>query len=347
MGKPVLVLLNQTGPPRAPEDEAQDVARWRDALAPHGHVRDVLALDAFARCWVQEFALFAAIESVLPRRPAAARSRGSRDAWRARRWAQFDAAFAALAQPVAAAICARVVVPPKPMLRRIGTALGVGERRRGRRRAPRAARARRAARRRHARRDGTRDCALRTCPAAPSATSRHASPATSRARGPSARRKAAAMGGIVSGAVTGLAADLAAGGLTFGAGMLTGAVLGALGGAGVARALNVARGQSDDSVRWDDAFLERLVGSVLLRYLAVAHYGRGRGDYRDGEYPAFWRPRVEAAVAARRAEFAGVFALRGAAGDVAATAEALAPVLAGTARALLAELYPAAFADGA
>ena len=31
MGKPVLVLLNQTGPPRAPEDEAQDVARWRAA----------------------------------------------------------------------------------------------------------------------------------------------------------------------------------------------------------------------------------------------------------------------------------------------------------------------------
>ena len=162
--------------------------------------------------------------------------------------------------------------------------------------------------------------------------------------GPVGEAKAAAMGGILSGAVTGLAADLAAGGLTFGAGMLTGAVVGALGGAGVARALNVARGQSDDSVRWDDAFLERLVGSVLLRYLAVAHYGRGRGDYRDGEYPAFWRPRVEAAVAARRAEFAGVFARRGAAGDVAATAEALAPVLAGTARALLAELYPAAFA---
>ena len=165
--------------------------------------------------------------------------------------------------------------------------------------------------------------------------------------GPVGEAKAAAVGGIVSGAVTGLAADLAAGGLTFGAGMLTGALLGALGGAGVARVLNVARGQSDDAVRWDDAFLERLVVSVLLRYLAVAHYGRGRGDYRDGEYPAFWRPRVEAAVAARRTEFAGVFALRGPAAEVAPTAEALAPVLAETARAVLADLYPAASAAGA
>ena len=47
--------------------------------------------------------------------------------------------------------------------------------------------------------------------------------------------------------MTGLAADLAAGGLTFGAGMLTGAMLGALGGAGIARAFNVARGQTEET----------------------------------------------------------------------------------------------------
>ena len=87
---------------------------------------------------------------VLPpdRRPPFARLAA---AWRARRWAQFDAAIAALAQPVAAAICARVVVPPKPMLRRLGTALGVGGDAADDDDAPRAARARRTARRRHAR----------------------------------------------------------------------------------------------------------------------------------------------------------------------------------------------------
>jgi hypothetical protein len=343
MGKPVLVLLNQTGPPRAPDEEAQDVARWRAALGAHAH--DVLALDAFARCWVQELALFAAIERVLPpdRRPPFARLAA---AWRARRRVQFDAAIAALAQPVATAVCARVVVPPKPMLRRLGTALGVGG---------------------DAADDDTRR-ALRALAEPLDADMRGAMAqvialyglsgraagdvdawvAEDLAReGPVGEAKAAAVGGIVSGAVTGLAADLAAGGLTFGAGMLTGALIGALGGAGVARALNVARGQSDDAVRWDDAFLERLVVSALLRYLAVAHYGRGRGDYRDGEYPAFWRPRVEAAVAVRRPAFAAVFALRGAGGDAAPVAEALAPVLAETARAVLAELYPAAFAAGA
>ena len=123
-------------------------------------------------------------------------------------------------------------------------------------------------------------------------------------------------------------------------------MLGALGGAGVARALNVARGQTDDAVRWDDAFLERLVVSMLLRYLAIAHYGRGRGDYRDAEYPQYWRPLVEAAVAERRAAFVAVFAQRGPACDPAAAAPALQPLLADSARAILRELYPEALAGG-
>ncbi len=48
-------------------------------------------------------------------------------------------------------------------------------------------------------------------------------------------------GGVLSGALLGLKADLLAGGMTMGGGMLVGAVLGALGGAGVARGLNVVR----------------------------------------------------------------------------------------------------------
>ena len=36
IGKPVIVLLNQTGPPRARADELADEARWRDALAQLG-----------------------------------------------------------------------------------------------------------------------------------------------------------------------------------------------------------------------------------------------------------------------------------------------------------------------
>jgi len=145
---------------------------------------------------------------------------------------------------------------------------------------------------------------------------------------------------VVSGALTGLAADLAAGGLTFGAGMFTGAVLGALGGAGVARAFNVARGQTDETIRWDDAFLVRLAALALLRYLAVAHYGRGRGAFADVEAPAFWRPRVAAELAARHERLAAILARRGPDCDAAAVAAALAPLLRDTMLAVLAGLYP-------
>jgi hypothetical protein len=92
------------------------------------------------------------------------------------------------------------------------------------------------------------------------------------------------MGGLVSGALTGLGADLAAGGLTFGAGMLAGALVGALGGAGVARGVNVVRGKSATTVRWQEPFLERQLTLALLRYLAVAHFGRGRAKLPPARY---------------------------------------------------------------
>ena len=148
------------------------------------------------------------------------------------------------------------------------------------------------------------------------------------------------MGGVLSGALTGLAADLAAGGLTFGAGMLAGAALGALGGAGLARGMNVARGRLGAVLRWDDAFLSGLVGAALLRYLAVAHYGRGRGDWAESEYPPFWQDEVAAAVAARAPLLAALWARRDDPAD--ALAADLGDVLADAARALLDALYPGA-----
>jgi hypothetical protein len=43
------------------------------------------------------------------------------------------------------------------------------------------------------------------------------------------------------------------------------------------------------------------VAGAVLRYLAVAHFGRGRGDYVAGEYPQHWGAVVDAAVSAQRA----------------------------------------------
>jgi len=164
--------------------------------------------------------------------------------------------------------------------------------------------------------------------------------------GPMDEGKAAAMGGVLSGAMTGLAADLAAGGLTFGAGMLTGAVLGALGGAGIARAFNVARGQTDETIRFDDAFIIRLATNAMLRYLAVAHYGRGRGAFVESEAPAVWRGAIEAAMAARSTGLAAILAMRVPDCDAGALADAVAGYMRDVVLAVLDELYPGALARG-
>ena len=75
-----------------------------------------------------------------------------------------------------------------------------------------------------------------------------------------------------------------------------GAILGALGGTGLAKGFNLARGEDSSSVRWSAELLERLTVTALLRYLAVAHFGRGRGEWAEGEHPHFWQSVVQEAV---------------------------------------------------
>jgi hypothetical protein len=38
----------------------------------------------------------------------------------------------------------------------------------------------------------------------------------------------------------------------------------------------------------------------VLRYLAVTHFGRGRGQYEEGEAPPFWQQAVAQQFAAQR-----------------------------------------------
>ena len=117
--------------------------------------------------------------------------------------------------------------------------------------------------------------------------------------------KASVLGGLVSGALGGLAADLGAGGLTFGAGALIGGVLGAFGARGLAKAYNLARGANTGTVRWSRDFLFARVAAALMRYLAVAHFGRGRGEFVSGVAPAHWQDAVQQALGPRKASSPG------------------------------------------
>ncbi|MHB1201133.1 MAG: GTPase domain-containing protein [Polaromonas sp.] len=126
IGKPVIVLLNQTGKPRPLAEEQKDETRWRNALKQWTNIRDVLPLDAFARCWVQELTLFSAIAKVLPgaRTPVFDRLTAS---WKARRQQQFSEAMVALAQPIARAACDSAPIPDKSVLNQLGQLIGLSQ----------------------------------------------------------------------------------------------------------------------------------------------------------------------------------------------------------------------------
>jgi uncharacterized protein DUF3482/50S ribosome-binding GTPase len=345
IGKPVIVLLNQLGAPRPTATEEEEVQRWRAHMVGARCVRGVLPLDAFARCWVQEIALFSVLEQALPpsHRPLLARLR---DAWLVRRRATFDATMEELAQRLARAATDREVVPEgglrsrlsglEAVLRMAGKTAG----------ALKQAAMQRLAERLDADLRASTDRIIEL-----HALSGHdkgeilAHLAEHYAvREPVSEGKAAALGGIVTGALAGLKADLASGGMTFGAGLLIGGVLGALGAAGLARGYNLVRGTDTTVVRWSDAMLDRLAASALLAYLAVAHYGRGRGDWAQVEPPTHWQDAVRAALTDRRESFTHLWSVRDEA-DQAALIEALRDTIEDTTREILARLYPAAHVD--
>jgi hypothetical protein len=344
IGKPAIVLLNQVGEPRPRAVEQAEVERWRGQVARHAVVRDVLTLDAFARCWVQEMVLLRAVGGALPDAKRAAFARLAQ-AWQARRMAEFGASIEALAAHLGRAACDREALDEqgvRAQLRELGTALGI---------APGAATSKERAMAKLAERlDADIRATTDRLIGIHRLEGRASADVLERLAGDFATAervsegKAAVLGGLVSGALTGLAADLAAGGLTFGAGLLTGGVLGALGAAGLARGYNLVRGTTESAVRWSDEFLDGFFASALLRYLAVAHYGRGRGEWTRSEHPAFWKDEVAAVVGSRRAALAAVWAERAAECDAAHLAARLQPVLDGAIRELLERLYPGALA---
>ncbi|HYT97204.1 MAG TPA: DUF3482 domain-containing protein [Casimicrobiaceae bacterium] len=341
IGKPVIVVINQTGRPRPRDEELVDEMRWRTALGPRPIIRAVTTLDAFARCWVQEIVVLDLVRDALPEA-----RRDSYDrvvhAWQARHQARFSEAMASLAVPIAAACCDHERVHEAAIgsaLRNIGHSLGLGKDPMENAKA-RASQAMAARLDEALRRSTDQLIALHGLDGRATGEVLARLAASVALDAPFSEGKAAMMGGVVSGALTGLAADLAAGGLTFGAGLLTGAVVGALGGAGIARGMNLVRGRSGTLLRWDDAFLSGLVASALLRYLAVAHYGRGRGDWVETEYPAFWPPLVAQILNKHNDQLVALWAQRQPTCDVERIEAGLRALLADAAREALDRLYP-------
>lgn len=277
--KPVLVLLNQTGPGGLPEEEA---AIWREHLSAWPQVRGVLALDAFARCWVQEDYLMETLAGLLPdgkRESFAVLKR----AWRARNLTIFDDAMRLLADLLASAVLDGVDVRAESLWEKIG--IGRAEINRE------YAAARQALAGRLAERVERTTNALILLHGLDGQTgSKAASLMQGQFYKPERISESiwSVLGSVAGGAMGGLIADLKMGGMTFGGGALVGGLATGLTTYAVIRSYNLVRG-GDHRLHWSREHFREQVRLSMLCYLAVAHFGRGRGAWHEGEQPERWR----------------------------------------------------------
>jgi GTPase SAR1 family protein len=345
LGKPVILILNQLGPPRESAHLEAELKQWEALAAHHSCVRAVLPFDAFARCWVQEGTLLDQVQRVLTAGKQAPFER-LKEAWKQRNLTVFEHSMQTLAHHLTV-----IAIDSEPIAELdlrdkarawIGALAGGAERD--------AAELQRAKSVLATRLDGQVRAATKELVRLHGLSGSATEEVLQRlghefsVRRPADADKASVIGGLVSGALGGLAADLGAGGLTFGAGALIGGVLGAFGARGVARAYNLARGSQDGTVQWSAEFLESRLAAALMKYLAVAHFGRGRGDFVAGLAPAHWLETVNEAVQMRRAQLQSVWAIARAANadrsNTDTAAAALLPIVAASARGVLSHLYP-------
>lgn len=296
IGKPVIVLLNQMGEPKTPEAEQADVDRWKNAMSAYAIVSSVLPMDAFARCWVQEFALFDAIAKALPDELQATFD-ALREVWLRKRRAAFSASIQAMTHYIEKLANDREIAESasiKDQLRFLGKRLGlfknesindpIG--------AAQTALASKAADEFCALTDKLIEInALKGKGVRKELLRRMQSDWTVKSSVPLA--PVAIAGAVGTGAASGLATDIATGGLSMGIGTLLGTVAGALGGVGLAVAYNQKKEINGTVVTWSDHALNKFLLETVLLYLAIAHFGRGRGNWQDGEYPKYWTMGLE------------------------------------------------------
>ncbi len=342
LAKPVVVLLNQMGPPRPFAEEQAEQVRWKDHLAIYPMVQKVIAMDAFARCWVHERVFYEAVGELIPVEKKDGYARLFR-VWEQENAARFDAAMALIAQQIvnAARDSEPIEIASGALIGTVLKAIGLGKRRDLKRQD----KAMTVLMTRLNDSVVTTTAGLlklyRLDPGAAAKINERVHQAFV-VRAPLDTKQAGLLGAIISGAATGLSADLMAGGLTFGAGALVGSVVGAMTFAGAAWAFNATTDRTAPTVRFTDDFLRTLVIAGLLRYLAVAHFGRGRGNFVEGEAPGFWQSEVESAVTLNENVLSDVWhSARAADTQDKAGAEAkLAAALTGMASLILAKLYP-------
>ena len=300
--KPVIVLLNQMGQPRPKAEETAQLSAWKEALKAYPFVKDVLPMDAFARCWVQESALFDAIGHALPETHQSAFAT-LQDTWIRSRRALYTKSIDAMAQHMVHLLNAKELAPTpsiKDHLIAFATQLGLAKTNSAALEAAQSTLAANAADRlclltqrliginRLKEGQTSREILRRMKSDWEINTSGGINPNT-----------AAAIGGgvgLAGGAAAGAHIDAGTGGLTLGLGTLVGGLLGALGAVGAAAVYNANHQKEGVEISWSSEALDGFFLETLLLYMAVAHFGRGRGEWQQSESPAFWKTTMQEAI---------------------------------------------------
>ena len=332
LGRPVLVLVNR---PAAATEAAGLVAQCEAQTGRQARPAAVLPFDAFARCWVQERVLLDAIGACLPESARAGFQRIA-GAWEQRNLARFGRSMAAVADHLLYATRQVQEVP--------SAALTVKSLLPAERQAQ--AQARQAAmdevvKRLHVS-AGELFSRLRVLHGIDEVA---AGALQHRMQEKFVVQQAvdtpqAGMAGAATGAAMGASIDLLVGGLTLGAATALGALVG--GGAAYITAAwkNRATSAGSTVVQLSDEMIQALAEAALLRYLAVAHHGRGVAGAAD-ELTPLWTADVVAAVEAHRERLAPLWLAARTQPDPSQLATALGRELEATAREVLARLYPA------
>jgi hypothetical protein len=307
--KPVIVLINQLGSDQGMAQEAADVQQWQNFCADYPHVVSVLPLDAFARCWVQEFVLLEAIQTALKEQESRSLMARLIVAWKSDGLQVFDQSMQVLANCVAHCAVARQPVADSGNLGTV--ARGLMKKANTPRKQQGAERALSKAMASDTEQALTELAKLYRLDATVENDIAGDMGHVYHPRKGVSENKVTLLGAVLTGMLSGLAADIAVGGLSLGSGMIIGGIAGAFGGRAAAFGYNRVAGTADSWIEWDANALDALVVRIVMCYLIIAHAGRGRGkSVLKREHPR-WLQVVPDAVAAQRARLGSVWDTRG------------------------------------
>lgn len=277
LNKPVIVLLNQTGL-ADPKQQRHSEMRWKQQWSSQTVIKEVMSLDAFTRCWVQEGLLWNHIAKILPKEKQPTMTSLSH-AWHEQQLSILQSSMNAIAHMLVETATdsetlssEAVGESAKTLVKRTIQAMD----------------------QRLAHRISAMSMELIELHGLSGETAHTVQSRLEDVTVPGERKpweEESFWGGLVSGAAAGFASDVATGGLSHGFFTIGGAILGALGGTAYAKSQD---DENPNRISWVADFLDRQTRDALLRYLAVTHCGRGRGDYTDPrEFPHFWQQETE------------------------------------------------------